>query len=126
MLPTSHNEPTNFDVENDNQCDCGVSRLMTSQAGLLEVCSLEEARTNKLSTISGLITIENSSTVDPLRRKSIAQLVLKFDDIALPIPGFVEPKAHHIDLALDFAREFRERKCSFTAMQVSVDQRLSV
>ena len=71
----------------------------------IQICSLEAAREADLSIYDGVITIEDSTIEDPFRVESSSpnQLVLRFDDISLPIDGFIEPKEIHIERALSFA-----------------------
>jgi len=71
----------------------------------MEVMSLNEARLADLKQFSGLITIENSTCSDPLRVTSIPQLTMAFDDLAMPVPGYVEPRSCHIETALKFASQ---------------------
>ena len=71
----------------------------------IQICSLEAAREADLSIYDGVITIEDSTIEDPLRIGSRPpdQLVLRFDDISVPMDDFIEPQEAHIERALAFA-----------------------
>ena len=71
----------------------------------IQICSLEAAREADLSIYDGVITIEDSTIKDPLRidPRPPDQLVLRFDDISVPMDDFIEPQEDHIERALAFA-----------------------
>ena len=71
----------------------------------IQICSLEAAREADLSIYDGVITIEDSTIKDPLRidPRPPDQLVLRFDDISVPMDDFIEPQEAHIERALAFA-----------------------
>ena len=71
----------------------------------IQICSLEAAREADLSIYDGVITIEDSTIENPLRIDSRPpdQLVLRFDDISVPMDDFIEPQEAHIERALAFA-----------------------
>ena len=71
----------------------------------ITICSLADAREADLSIYNGVITIEDSTIEDPLRIENGPpdQLVLKFDDISVPMDGCIEPNESHIARALSFA-----------------------
>jgi predicted protein tyrosine phosphatase len=71
----------------------------------IKICSLADAREADLSIYDGVITIEDSAIENPLRVENSPsdQLVLKFDDISVPMDGCIEPNESHIARALSFA-----------------------
>ena len=71
----------------------------------IQICSLEAAREADLSIYDGVITIEDSTIEDPLRIdfRPPDQLVLRFDDISVPMEDFIEPQEAHIERALAFS-----------------------
>ena len=76
---------------------------------LIQICSLEAAREANWHAFDGVITIEDSTIEDPLRVDGpCKQLVLKFDDISLPVEGYIQPEEHHIENALLFADQVGE------------------
>lgn len=71
----------------------------------IHICSLEAAREADVSIFDGVITIEDSRIENPFRleAENQKQLVLCFDDISVPLDGFIEPQEKHILQALSFA-----------------------
>ena len=71
----------------------------------LHICSLEAARELDVSVYDGVITIEDTTIEEPFRVEDNGpqQLVLRFDDISVPMDGYVEPDESHIHAALAFA-----------------------
>jgi predicted protein tyrosine phosphatase len=71
----------------------------------LHICSLEAARELDVSVYDGVITIEDTTIEEPFRVEDDGpqQLVLRFDDISVPMDGYVEPDESHIHAALAFA-----------------------
>ena len=59
----------------------------------VQICSLEAVREIDTSLYDGVITIEDSDIEDPFRVDEYGpdQLVLCFDDISVPVEGFVDP-----------------------------------
>ena len=73
---------------------------------MIQICTLEAAREANFNAFDGVITIEDSTIEDPLRIDGpCKQLVLKFDDISLPVEGYIQPEEHHLEVALQFADE---------------------
>ncbi len=73
----------------------------------IHICSLEVARESDLSIYDGVITIENTIVENPFRvqLECPRQLILRFDDISLPVDDFEEPREIHIYKSLQFADE---------------------
>ena len=73
----------------------------------IQICSLEAVREIDTSLYDGVITIEDSDIEDPFRVDEYGpdQLVLCFDDISVPVEGYVEPNEKHILKALAFAHK---------------------
>ena len=70
----------------------------------IKICTLEAAREANFHSFGGVITIEDSRIKDPLRIDGpCKQLVLKFDDISMPVDGYIEPHEFDIEKALLFA-----------------------
>ena len=71
----------------------------------IHVCSLAAARELDVSVYNGVITIEDTTIEEPFRVEDNGpqQLVLRFDDISVPMDGYVEPDESHIHAALAFA-----------------------
>ena len=71
----------------------------------IHICSLEAAREIDVSIYDGVITIEDTTIAEPFRvdDDGPSQLVLRFDDISVPMDGYVEPNEQHIEAALKFA-----------------------
>ena len=71
----------------------------------IEICSLETVRETDISIYDGIITIEDSSIEEPFRVDSghPEQLVLRMDDISVPMNNCIEPQEEHILQALSFA-----------------------
>ena len=82
--------------------------LMTSFS--IHICSLEAVREADVSIFDGVITIEDSRIENPFRLvfEHSKQLVLCFDDISVPLDGFIEPQVKHILQALSFADRIGE------------------
>jgi len=76
----------------------------------IQICSLEAAREADHSLYDGVITIEDSFIETPLRVKKdvCPQLVLRFDDITLPVDDWVEPSIEHIKQAFGFSETIKE------------------
>ena len=70
----------------------------------IHICSLEAVREIDVSVYDGIITIEDTNIKEPFRVDSDGpeQLVLRFDDISVPMEGFVEPEEKHVQAALRF------------------------
>ena len=73
----------------------------------IHICSLEVARESDLSIYDGVITIENTIIENPFRvqLECSTQLILRFDDISLPVDDYEEPREIHIYKSLQFADE---------------------
>ena len=73
----------------------------------IHICSLEGAREADISLYDGVITIENSFEDNPFRYgdEYPEQLILRFDDISVPLDDFIEPQEKHILRALSFAEK---------------------
>ena len=73
----------------------------------IQICSLEAVREFDTSLYAGVITVEDSDIEDPFRVDEYGpnQLVLCFDDISVPVEGYVEPNEKHILKALAFAHK---------------------
>ena len=71
----------------------------------IHICSLDAVRETDVSIYDGIITIEDTNIEEPFRVDGDypKQLVLRFDDISVPIDDFVEPQKKHIIQALSFA-----------------------
>ena len=76
----------------------------------IHICSLDAVRETDISIYDGVITIEDSTIENPFRLEfeHPKQLVLCFDDISVPIDGFIEPQEKHILQALSFADRIGE------------------
>ena len=76
----------------------------------IHTCSLEAVREADVSIYDGVITIEDSRIENPFRLEfeHPKQLVLCFDDISVPLDGFIEPQVKHILQALSFADRIGE------------------
>ena len=85
----------------------------------IHICSLEVARESDLSIYDGVITIENTIIENPFRvqLECPRQLILRFDDISLPVDDYEEPREIHIYKSLQFADEngFIGSRTYFTA-----------
>ena len=73
----------------------------------IHICSLEVARESDLSIYDGVITIENTIIENPFRvqLECPRQLILRFDDISLPVDDYEEPREIHVHKSLQFADE---------------------
>ena len=73
----------------------------------IQICSLEAVREIDSSLYDGVITVEDSDIEDPFRVDEYGpnQLVLCFNDISVPVEGYVEPNEKHILKALAFAHK---------------------
>ena len=71
----------------------------------IHICSLEGVREADISLYDGVITIENSFEENPFRYRDEypKQLILRFDDISVPVDEFIEPQEEHVLQALSFA-----------------------
>ena len=71
----------------------------------IQICSLDAVREIDLTIFDGVITIEDSTIEDPFRIEygPPEQLVLRFDDISVPMDDYIEPNEVHIERALSFA-----------------------
>ena len=71
----------------------------------IHICSLEGVREADISLYNGVITIENSFEENPFRYRDEypKQLILRFDDISVPVDEFIEPQEEHVLQALSFA-----------------------
>ena len=76
----------------------------------IQICSLEAAREADLDIYDGVITIEDTTTEDPLRISgdNPRQLVLRFDDISRPIDNFVMPDVKHILSVFNFVKKWEQ------------------
>ena len=56
----------------------------------IHICSLEAVREIDVSVYDGIITIEDTNIEEPFRVDSDGpeQLILRFDDISVPMEGF--------------------------------------
>lgn len=70
----------------------------------IHICSLEAVREIDVSVYDGIITIEDTHIEEPFRVDSDGpeQLILSFDDISVPMEGYLEPEKKHIHAALRF------------------------
>ena len=76
----------------------------------IHICSLEAVREIDVSVYDGVITIEDTNIEEPFRVDSDGpeQLILRFDDISVPMEGFVEPEEKHIQAALSFGHRIAQ------------------
>ena len=76
----------------------------------IHICSLEGAKEADISLYDGVITIENSFEENPFRYRDEypKQLILRFDDISVPVDEFIEPEEKHVLQALSFAEKIGE------------------
>jgi predicted protein tyrosine phosphatase len=76
----------------------------------IHICSLEGVREADISLYDGVITIENSFEENPFRYRDEypKQLILRFDDISVPVDEFIEPEEKHVLQALSFAEKIGE------------------
>ena len=77
----------------------------------LHICSLEAVRELDISVYDGIITIEDTHIEQPFRVDLYGpeQLVLCFDDISVPMDGYVEPEEKHIHAALNFEHRLSQQ-----------------
>ena len=76
----------------------------------IHICSLDHVRELDVSTYDGIITIEDTTIIEPFRVQGDEpkQLILRFDDINEPIDDYVVPQLSHIKRALDFADKIED------------------
>ena len=74
----------------------------------IQICSREAARESDISAYDGVITIEDTTEKNPFRVELDypLQLVLRFDDIQIPIDQWVAADESHVLSALNFARQW--------------------
>ncbi len=76
----------------------------------IHITSLHQVRELDVSTYDGIITIEDTTIIEPFRVQGDEpkQLILRFDDINEPIDDYVVPQLSHIKRALDFADKIED------------------
>ena len=74
----------------------------------IQICSREAARESDISAYDGVITIEDTTEKNPFRVEFEypLQLVLRFDDIQMPVDQWVAADDSHVSSALNFARQW--------------------
>ncbi len=74
----------------------------------IQICSRESARESDISAYDGVITIEDTTEKNPFRveLEYPLQLVLRFDDIQMPVDQWVAADDSHVRSALNFARQW--------------------